>query len=543
MDFLEQFNNPLNVTRTFLEVTRPIPFVGILTGGIADGINTYQDLSPIWDEPDAKWTKITVGFRDGIMLINNAAGGVKGALEYLQDAGTTTVVFAEIDIATAPAIEAIADAKLFADGMLMTLDVVIMAQAAYHAAQTSDPKKQDKWNGLLTNYEANFLGDIVNSIVDALDASTVGAANAENGKTVAQSAGKFATLAKPVAKLLFGVLMQWIGIYGGGVPGLPTVPPPGPDIKPAPVLPDPTPPDLSGAGSINKLGAPSVPSGGLGRLSKRAAGALIQSELTQMRALYTAADMLITQQMEMMDQAMAIMQEQMKNLLDGQDPVQLFIKTINDLLDRLNAELTSITQMKELSATTQERSAAIKQGADGVLGKIDAITIPNFTPKPPAADAGILDQAEEFLRQQVANRVIAQMTESLTSAKATFRAPVVEVKDNATELAEFSKVLQDVAVKSIAELQAQIVKFQGRLAQAKTFPDLFNVAMRTVTEAMGIEGGIDMKDVLREWHEIGPMLDNADKVVAALTSAPEEGEGGGGPSMAPAEPPPEEPTP
>ena len=35
------------------------------------------------------------------------------------------------------------------------------------------------------------------------------------------------------------------------------------------------------------------------------------------------------------------------------------------------------------------------------------------------------------------------------------------------------------------------------------------------------------------------MLDAADKLVAALASAPEEGEGAG-PSMAPAEPPPEQ---
>jgi len=61
-----------------------------------------------------------------------------------------------------------------------------------------------------------------------------------------------------------------------------------------------------------------------------------------------------------------------------------------------------------------------------------------------------------------------------------------------------------------------------------------------VTEALGIQDGIDMNDILAKWHEIGPMLDAADKLVVSLTSAPEEGDGAGGPSMAPAEPPPEQ---
>jgi len=295
-----------------------------------------------------------------------------------------------------------------------------------------------------------------------------------------------------------------------------------------------------GSGSINKLGDPTPSGAGVKRLGKRAAAALIQSELTQMRALYTGADTILMMQMETMTQSMAVMQEQMKDLLDGQDPVQLFIQSVNNVLDKLQTEMTNVTHMKELATTTEERGKMIKEDATSAISKVDTISIPALKPKPPAADASVLDEAAEYMRQHVANRVIAEINERVNGAKADMKRPLVEIRDHATELAEFSKVLQDITIKAIEQIQEQITKFQGRLAQAKTFPDLFNVAMRTVTEALGIEGGIDMNDVLAEWHTVGPMLDTADQLVATMASAPEEGDGAGGPSMAPAQPPPDQ---
>ena len=110
---LEAFEDPLNLTRTALEVLRPIPVYGILLGGIADGINTYQDFDTISKtKEDVPYTKITVGLRDGIMILNNAAGGVKGTCEWLQDAATGSVVFAEVDAITAPVIEFLSTRRL-----------------------------------------------------------------------------------------------------------------------------------------------------------------------------------------------------------------------------------------------------------------------------------------------------------------------------------------------------------------------------------------------------------------------------------------------
>ena len=245
-------------------------------------------------------------------------------------------------------------------------------------------------------------------------------------------------------------------------------------------------------------------------------------------------------QIDMMSKSMALMQEHMKELLNGQDPVQLFIQSVNNVMDKLNNELVSVTQMKELATSTEERGKMIKEETTSDITKVDSISMPALTPKPPPADASILDEAAEFMRQQVANRVIAQIREAVDGIKTTLKSPLVEIKDNATELAEFSKVLQDISDQGDPHSQRADHEVPGSSVQAKTFPDLFNVAMKTVTEAMGIQDGIDMNDILAKWHEIGPMLDTADKLVGALASAPEEGEGGAGPSMAPAEPPPEQ---
>ncbi len=74
-----------------LEATRPVPGMGIFTGLVADGINTYQDLSGISEE-DAPYTKATVGIRDAVMIVNNAIGSIAALTQYVQDAATASVV-------------------------------------------------------------------------------------------------------------------------------------------------------------------------------------------------------------------------------------------------------------------------------------------------------------------------------------------------------------------------------------------------------------------------------------------------------------------
>jgi hypothetical protein len=227
--FLSQFEDPLNTARTLLEVTRPIPLAGTFTGMAADTIEMYQDLEAL--PPDSTFTTTAVVFRDATMILNNLLGSLASLDQWVQDAATGSVVFAEVDVVTAPIQEGLKDIKLVLDGIQLGLDIVIAASAQYNATHAATPEEFESWNGILRNYQANILSDTLTTIIDGIDAATVGAANGENVKQVVNGTRAVIPASKAVKDIIIGILQGWFGVYGGGLM---------PGAKP--------PPNLAGAG-------------------------------------------------------------------------------------------------------------------------------------------------------------------------------------------------------------------------------------------------------------------------------------------------------
>ena len=163
-------------------------------------------------------------------------------------------------------------------------------------------------------------------------------------------------------------------------------------------------------------------------------------------------------------------------------------------------------------------------------------------PRSAKNDGGVIDAAAQFLQDQVVSRMQTRLDNAVTEAKTTVLSPVQSVKASATEIGEFSVVVQESAVGLVTMFQERLTKFSAGLAKCNSLEDIFNVMIGNGMEIMGMEP-VNFGEIAASWKAIGPMLDETDTKIQAWANAPDEEEGGTGPSTAPAEPPPEEPAP
>jgi len=525
--FLEQFDNPLNIARTFLEVSRPIPVLGLFTGMAADGINMYQDLDSISKE-DAPFTKGAIVFRDVVMIINNVLGSLSSLDQWVQDAATGSVVFVEADAVTAPVQEALKTAKLVCDGIQLSLDVIIAASAQYNASKAPDKDSAARWNGLLQNYQANILGDTLTTVIDVIDVASAGAGNAENAKQAAGGIKAMVPASKVIKQVILSVLQGWFGIYGGGLmPGAqkpPTLPAGGPAAGPGagggpgggagPAVP--------GVGPL-PIPYPNLPGGdegvtrALDMAARQAASALIRGEIGQMKSVYTTVDTALGVGGDILSKMMTEEREKYKALLGGKDPLRLFVTTVSKGLDNLNKEVTNLLQMGVLATSARERAEAIIQYSDQAQTAVDSIRMPRIQ-IPRSGDGGLLDAAAELLQTQVVDRLTAQAQRMIDDVKKRASAPIAVVKGNAKEIAEFSVVLQQTATSTVTQIQARIASFSAAFARCNSLEDIINVIISQTFQALGLGEGFTVDDIRKEWAAIGPALDDADEWAASLAN-------------------------
>ena len=71
------------------------------------------------------------------------------------------------------------------------------------------------WDGMVANYEANLVGDLVGGIFDIIDLSSAGFSNSQPVKQGAKAVKATFDVAKLVKGLIKSVLQGWFSVWGG----------------------------------------------------------------------------------------------------------------------------------------------------------------------------------------------------------------------------------------------------------------------------------------------------------------------------------------
>jgi hypothetical protein len=526
--FFEAFGDRKNQIRLGLELTRPIPLVGIFTGMGADVINTVQDMEGI-EKQEAPFTKTVVVLRDGLMIINNVIGGCAALDEYIQDAATGSVVGAEVDVVTAPLATSLKTVKSYVDVVQVTLDVVIAAAAEYNASHATDAEGLKAWNGLLTNYEANIAGDAITTVLDAVDAGTLGFGNIEVLKEFGQFIKTIFSSKNAFINAFKSIAMGWFGVVGGNMPIFPgssgNLPQGGGNAPATPGAPAPAPVQMLGEDTPLQLLTAEQQAAIVAR-NLFADGVL--AELSQVRAAWTIGDTILTdvstQGGQLMDQLRAMGTE----LTGGVDPFIAMRDGAAQGLQKMHDQVAALTQLGPLGTSAKEKTETLIGWTDEALAAIDSITIPDIhVPRMDDEEFGssLVNAGSDFA-DEILQAALNRARMMVAGIKADAREPLVAIRGNAEEVAEFSQLLIEHSTAAINVFNDKIADFTAKLARVQNFEQLGGLLLQQVTSAIMGGEGITIEDLKAGWNEVPELIDQVEAWARGLKRPTT---GGGGP--------------
>jgi hypothetical protein len=552
--FRDALRDPNNVVRAFLEMTRPVPGMGIFTGMVADGINTYQDLSGISEE-DAPYTKATVAIRDAVMIVNNAVGSIAALTQYVQDAATASVVGVEVDAVTVPFHEAVKGVKIYIDGVQIALDVLVMAEADWHAQRApAGSASLNRWNGLLTNYQANVIGDGLTLTLDMIDEASAGFANGE----VIKEVSKASQYASTVGRYVVQVFQGWYGVWGGNMPFMPTSGgAPGAAPAPAPAGSGPASRMIDrtldaqlavavsravDASMVQRIGE----DGSAGPALRRAAMQVILGEIGLIRNMYQSADEGISAMPEVANRIFERVNQLFAELTGSGPLVDQIHRLTDQMTQRITTTLDELVHMGAMGTSAQEKAQWLIQKSDEVLGIIDALTIPDV--HVPHADDSTTGSSLINAGADAADRALqlalGTARDMLESAKAELRRPVISVRSQADDIASFAQVLQTHVQNATTEFNRRLQDFNAGIGRCRSATDFVNFLVSQVSGVIGVDLHSMIAEALGLWHQIPGLLDQGEAwATAQLASASGRRGATDEPTAAPAPAPAAEPPP
>src|SRR4029078_8978500 len=175
----------------------------------ADLMNARQDFAAIQGE-DAPEIKAFMAGRHAVAILNNGIGHVIYVVELVQDIATASVVGAEVDAITVPLNEVLLGIKVGVDSVQLLRDFGLICAAQYRSMKAppgpAGAASRAAWDGMVANYEANMVGDLVGGIFDIIDLSSAGFANAGPVKQGAKAVKATFDTATLVQRLLQDML-------------------------------------------------------------------------------------------------------------------------------------------------------------------------------------------------------------------------------------------------------------------------------------------------------------------------------------------------
>ncbi len=263
--------------------------------------------------------------------------------------------------------------KIYIDGVQIALDVLIMAEADWHAQRCpAGSASLNRWNGLLTNYQANVVGDGLTLTIDMIDEASAGFANGE----VIKEVSKAATYARTIGRYVFQVFQGWYGVWGGNLPFMPTSGP-----RAARLVDRAIDRTVDGevdrdvdAGLLQRIGE----DGSAGPALRRAAMGAILAEIGLIRNMYESAD----QGISALPGAANSIFERVNQLfaeLTGAGPLVDQIHRLTDQMTRrITTTLDELAHMGAMGTSADQKAQWLIQKSDEVLAVISALTIPDI---------------------------------------------------------------------------------------------------------------------------------------------------------------------
>ena len=466
-------------------------------------MNAKQDFNQIQGE-DAPEIKAFMAGRHAVAILNNGLGHVIYVVQLVQDIATASVVGAEVDAVTIPLNELLLGIKVGVDSVQFLADFGLTCAAQYRSMKAppgpAGAASRAAWDGMVANYEANLVGDLLTGIFDIIDLSSAGFANAGPVKQGARAVKGVFDTAKFVKGLIKSVLQGWFGVWGG------------------------------------KAFERGAPGGGVHGIAERAAGASILLELQQMKACYTVGDALIGAAADHIAKQLGELNQAATIALGGRDPFVVARDAAVEGLGHVEQRIGDLTQMQALATTASEKATAIETWATETRGTIDSVQMPNIEiPEADIGDDALSDLAEGALNMagEVAGAglqlLVDQLNEGINELKSTLTPPVDTIKDHATELGEFMQVVTNEAREQITSTQARVADIKAKLAKCNSFEDVVNMIIQQIFDMVGLESDFQVDDIRQLWVEVGGMIDEGIVWATALASGqPTEPPGGAG---------------
>jgi hypothetical protein len=518
------------VTRTLLEITRPIPLVGMLTGMASDFLGLISDLGSVPKGNDL--TTLTIAVRDLIALIDNMLGAAASVDQKIQDILSVTPA-APADTITASINEGVLTVKAYLDGAEVVLDIVTMAEAKYDASH--GPKDQatlNSWDGIFKAFEVSLGVDGIGGLIDVLDIASGGFANGQTIKDCASWIATFEKSAVPLARTIITVVLNEISIHGWHLaPGLS---PPAAGNQPA---------VQRNVGIPNALQRDASSGANGGGAAGLAALDALDLALGVAQAEWQDTDTNITQAVQQFQTVEAQMRDLMTQLNGGQDPFIAIRDAVQQSLDKATTSIAEMTEMETVATQVYTQAQTFAAGADAALAVVNQMTIPDVHIGPPA-DGGAIAAGAAAAADAIFQLAISAVRSQVDSARQQLVGAISTVRDNAQNIADFNKALQDVCVQGSAMLQQHIATLSAKLGQVQNFEDVVDLLLHEVTEALGIVGGAGIEDVQTAWADVGQAItwaQSASQSVRAQLQSPQGAQQPGeGPAPAPPANPPDD---
>ena len=470
--------------RLALDLLRPIPGLGLLTGLTADVMGAWDDFSavPTGDPVLAALNYGLIGFRSGLNLAVNGAQGLlaitqtlqlKNALEagvdLLSGVGAPKAVIdgtqGVLDFLAGSALSLFIEAT---DGGLLAIDGLITLDAGIWAA-IGPVADRDKWKELAYGYLANALGDLVTLPIIAAGFTS---ANFFPSGILAQGVDSTVALARVAVlarKALVSALQSFWNVRGGNV--LPHVPGTGPGPE-------------EGLDPID----PQAQAGSLARMPQDSVDPLWADVLAAAQGCFDRGD-------GVMGEAAAGWAELLANagaMADGAAEAP-------EALDALRAELPAI------AADMQARLGSVEGLANQLDGGLETIAgVGDRIGELLTAAEGLtipLDEVPEPVRGTLEPVVAA-----LDEAKAAMLEPLRGLQTTLDELRPQLELVAGAARETLGLLEEGI----GRVADAAAHcDDVADFVHDVATLSVGGEDTGSIDSALADWQTLAPQIADA----------------------------------
>ena len=501
-----------NMTRAVLEITRLVPGVGIVTGAVAQTINLAQDhvSAKAIKNTDANGNKQEDKFLVRLTHLRNGTNIANGLLDdclYLNQMIGNMGGHATGITQTIAAVGGFVNN--FVDGVQIGFDLATLSYSSACAAFPDtfgiDKENTEAYEEMAQGYAANTVADSISGILGIVDTATGGMSNAEAAKKFGL-AFQYFTKSQKLFTLLGAALKSpytWIGLGSGigiGVFGGSAI-----DAVDDRFENNNAPLQRREAARANNGFAAEVAAQHLDRAV----------DLTE--TVWDFGSGGIDFMAEAIPKVFEQGRETLTEICGGTDPVIWIRNRMTEGINDAARKAQQLIDSAQTAETAEQYFENLKTDLTNIETRINGLTLPTNLL---AEDTEIGDNlAADFLEGVVntgagivnsgANFAIDKIQNQLDKLKASAVEKITYIRENLDKVLAVLKI----AVNKMREMYnacLEIVEmFALRLSEANSLEDFLNVALGTVADIFGIEGGLSVEDLRQKWIAIKQYMDES----------------------------------